>query len=181
VPSSAFLANPYNSTLNTLGQGNDNPMQGQVAFTGTDGGSLTSSWGQSVINLSALGVTANSSIQFRFELGTDGCNGNDGWYIDEIVVYNCSATLSVADSKYLENGVRIYPNPSNGLFTLKKIKNIDLIKAEVFDINGRSIKTIDLTTMENEKEFDITNFASGVYFMSVISKDANSVMKLIKQ
>jgi bacillolysin len=180
VPSSAFLANPYNSALNTSGQGNDNPMQGEPAFTGTDGGSLTSSWGQSVVNLSALGVTANSTIQFRFDLGSDGCNGNDGWYIDEIVVYNCSATLSVSDANYLESGVRIYPNPSNGLFTLKKIKNIDLITAEVFDINGRSIKTIDLTTMQNEKEIDITNVASGVYFMTLTSKDAKSVVKLIR-
>ena len=76
-------------------------MQGQVAFTGTDGGSLTSTWGQSVINLSFLGVVANSNVQFRFELGSDGCNGNDGWYLDEFVVYNCSATLSIAASNYI--------------------------------------------------------------------------------
>lgn len=181
LPSSAFTVNPYNSFINTSAQGNDNPLQGEVAFTGTDGGSLTSSWGQSVINLSALGVTANSTIQFRFELGTDGCNGNDGWYIDEIMIYNCSATLSVADSNYLENGVRIYPNPSNGIFTLKKIRNIDLVKAEIFDINGRSIKTIDLDTMQNEKQIDLNNAATGVYFMTLTSKDAKSVIKLIRQ
>lgn len=181
IPSNVFIHNPYNSFINTAEQGNDNPMQGQVAFTGTDGGSLTSTWGQSVINLSFLGVVANSNVQFRFELGSDGCNGNDGWYLDEFVVYNCSATLSIADSNYIENGVKIYPNPSNGIFTIKKIKNIDLIKAEVLDINGRSIKSIDLTTMQNEKDIDISNFAAGIYFMNLISKDSRSVIKLIRE
>ncbi len=181
LPSSAFSANPYNTFINSLAQGNDNPMQGQVAFSGTDGGSLSGSWGQSVINLSAIGVTANSNVQFRFELGTDGCNGNDGWYIDEIVIYNCSAVLSVTDLNSIENNIRVYPNPSNGLFTLKKINTIDLIKAEIFDINGRSIKTVDLSSMQTETEINITNFASGVYFMSLTSKDAKSVIKLIKQ
>ena len=181
LPASAFISNPYNTVLKTVAQTNDNPMQGQVAFSGTDGGSLTSTWGQSVINLSALGVIANSDIKFRFEIGTDGCNGNDGWYIDEIVIYNCDAALSVADNNAIENGVRVYPNPSNGLFTLKKITNIELLKAEIFDINGRSIKSIDLTAMQTEKVIDITNVASGIYFMSLTSKDAKSVIKLIRQ
>lgn len=181
LPSTAFLANPYNSSINTIAEGNDNPLQGEEAFTGTDGGSLSGSWGQSVVDLSALGVNANSNIQFRFELGTDGCNGNDGWYVDEIVIYNCSATLSVADSNYLEAGIRVYPNPSSGVFTLKKIKDIALQRAEIFDINGRTIKTIDLSRMQNETVIDITNVASGVYFLSVTSKDAQTVMKLIRE
>lgn len=181
LPISAFLENPYNSSINTLEQGNDNPMRGEVAFTGTDGGSLSGSWGQSVINLSALGVTANSSIQFRFELGTDGCNGNDGWYVDEIVIYNCSAVLSVADSNYLEAGIRVFPNPSNGFFTLKKTRSIDLVRADIFDINGRNIKSVDLSAMQNNQEIDISNTASGIYFMAVTSKDAKTVIKLIKQ
>jgi hypothetical protein len=32
------------------------------------------------------------------------------------------------------------------------------------DINGRSIKTIDLTTVTERKEIDISNAASGIYF-----------------
>lgn len=181
VPSSAFSENPYNSPLNTIGQGNDNPMQGQPAFNGTDGGSLTGSWGKSVIDLSSLGVVANSNIQFRFELGTDGCNGNEGWYVDEIVIYNCATALSVADVNSLENSIKVFPNPSNGNITLKNSGNIDLLIAKIFDINGRTIKTIDLTGMQTETRIDISNAASGIYFMSVISKKAKTVIKLIKQ
>ncbi|HNQ26492.1 MAG TPA: M4 family metallopeptidase [Aquaticitalea sp.] len=181
LPSSAFLENPYNSFINTASAGNDNPMQGQVAFTGTDGGSLSGSWGTSVINLSALNVVANSTIQFRFEFGTDGCNGNDGWYIDDIVIFNCATPLSIDESNILKNKVMAYPNPSNGVFKLKKTAMIDLVKAEIFDINGRLVKTIDLSGMQTELDIDMSDATPGMYLMSLDAKDAKTVFKLIKQ
>ncbi len=181
LPSTAFIENTYNGTLNSAASGNDNPMEGQVAFTGADEGSLTSTWGTSIIDLSLIGVNPNSSVQFRFEMGTDGCNGNDGWYIDDFTVYNCSEVLSITDFNQLESIVRVFPNPANGIFTLQKINKVDLIKAEVYDINGRFIKSVDLLTMGKENSIDITEVSSGIYFMTVVSQDAKGVIKLIKQ
>lgn len=90
IPGIAFIANGYNSTLKTSGELNNNPLQGQSAFTGADGGSVAGSWGQSRIDLSSLGLLAGQTIQFRWDLGTDGCGGWDGWYIDDVRVYTCS-------------------------------------------------------------------------------------------
>ncbi|PWI30461.1 bacillolysin [Flavobacteriaceae bacterium LYZ1037] len=179
LPGSAFTANAYNGTINN--NGNDNPLAGEQAFTGSDGGSTSGSWGRSYIDLSVLGVTANASIQFRFEVGTDGCNGREGWYIDDITVYNCDMSLSIADFESLQNTIKVYPNPSNGEFTLKNLNNIDLIKAEIFDINGRLINTIDLSNGQSLYTIDITQVTSGIYFMNVHAKNATRVMKLIKQ
>ena len=181
VPGSAFTSNTYNSSINNAAAGNDNPMEGQQAFTGIDEGSLTGSWGKSVVNLTTLGVTPNSTLQLRWEFGSDGCNGDLGWFLDDLVIFNCSAALSISESTYLEDSVVVYPNPSNGQFTLKKLKNIDLVKAEIFDINGRIIQTIDLSRMLNEKSIDIRYLTSGMYFMSISSNDAKSVIKLVKQ
>ncbi len=89
LPSTAFKENAYNDQLNTVGQGNDNPVAGQDAFTGADGGSLSCVWGQSQVNLSSIGVVANSTLQLRWEVSTDGCNGWDGWYLDDVRVYTC--------------------------------------------------------------------------------------------
>lgn len=91
LPSSAFVINPYNVTLNTAGAGNDNPMAGEVAFSGSDEGSVAGSWGESHIDLSVIGVVAGSDIQFRWEMGTDGCNGIAGWYVDDIVIFDCAS------------------------------------------------------------------------------------------
>ena len=95
VPATAFTANAYNMNLTTSAAGNSNPLQGQPAFSGSDGGTVAGSWGQSQINLSALALLPGSNISFRFEMGTDACNAVDGWYIDNIRVYTCASTPAV--------------------------------------------------------------------------------------
>jgi len=179
IPSNAFTHNAYNSALNI--NGNDNPMLGEVAFTGTNGGSITGSWGKSIIDLSVLGLGANSTVRFRWELGTDGCNGIEGWYLDDVVVYNCERILSVSEFETLNNSIKVFPNPSRGLFTLMKTQNIDLGFATIHDMNGRFIKQIDLSTMQVEKQMDIADFASGIYFMTVTSLESKTVIKLVKE
>ena len=90
LPGSAFTLNPYNDVINTVGAGNDNPMEGEEAFTGTDGGQVDGSWGISTIDLTGLGLLPGGNIQFRFEVGGDGCNGSSfGWYIDDVRIYVC--------------------------------------------------------------------------------------------
>jgi Zn-dependent metalloprotease len=90
VPSSAYKFNPYNTTLQTVAAGNTNPLAGQPAFSGTDGGQVTGSWGQSQINLTMLGVQRGDTIRLRYDFGMDGCNGLDGWYVDDVKVRACN-------------------------------------------------------------------------------------------
>jgi hypothetical protein len=48
------------------------------------------SWGQSQINLSAVGVKPGDTISIRFDFGRDGCGGNDGWYVDNVQLRACN-------------------------------------------------------------------------------------------
>jgi len=93
VPSSAFRFNPYNATLRSASgsPANTNPLAGQAAFTGTDGGSLGGSWGRSQVDLSAVGVKPGDVVRLRFDFGLDGCTGNDGWYVDDLAIYACDS------------------------------------------------------------------------------------------
>ena len=68
--------------------GNTNPLAGQPAFTGTDGGSVDGTWGRSIVNLTGS-QSAGDKIQLRFDLGTDGCAGTFGWYVDDLQVLQC--------------------------------------------------------------------------------------------
>ncbi|WP_194289056.1 MULTISPECIES: M4 family metallopeptidase [unclassified Nocardioides] len=89
LPEKAFLFNGPNAPLATEAEDNTNPMAGEPAWTGTDGGEIRGSWGQTQVDLSTIGK-AGDSLQFRFDMGRDGCNGIDGWYVDDIEVVVCS-------------------------------------------------------------------------------------------
>jgi Zn-dependent metalloprotease len=99
IPATAFLFNPYNATLQTAAAGNTNPMAGQPAFTGTDAGELVSSWGTSIVDLTATGtrIRTGDTVQFRFDMGMDGCTGIDGWYVDDVTVSVCGANAAVRE------------------------------------------------------------------------------------
>ncbi len=88
VTAANFIYNPYNTTLATAAAGNTNPMAGQPAFSGSDGGSVAGSWGRSIVNLAAYAAVGDK-VKLRFEMGTDGCGGTFGWYLDDVMVYRC--------------------------------------------------------------------------------------------
>jgi len=89
VPSSAYIFNPYNTALQPT-----DPLAPEAAFSGTDGGQVSGSWGQSQINLVALGVMPGDTIRLRFDFGMDGCAGIDGWYVDDVKVSACNVKKS---------------------------------------------------------------------------------------
>ncbi|KAB8140157.1 hypothetical protein F8S13_25265 [Chloroflexia bacterium SDU3-3] len=105
IGNAAFTFNPYNATLITALNENTNPLAGQRAFTGTDGGHPWGSWGQSQIDLTKANVKAGDTIRLRFDFGTDGCGGLDGWYVDDLLVYTCAdnvAPVAVDDAYTLD-------------------------------------------------------------------------------
>jgi hypothetical protein len=89
VPAAAWLFNGPQGRFETAEGGNSNPLAGQRAFTGTDGGEASGSWGTSVLSLTDLRLAAGDTVQFRFDMGRDGCGGVDGWYVDDIRVTIC--------------------------------------------------------------------------------------------
>ncbi|MGH8222802.1 MAG: M4 family metallopeptidase, partial [Woeseiaceae bacterium] len=89
VPGSAFVHNAYNGSLNDITDQNTNPKRGEEAFNGANPISGDNNWGQSQVNLAAAGVAAGDTIRLRWDFGQDGCNGNDGWYVDRVEVFTC--------------------------------------------------------------------------------------------
>ncbi|MBA2509448.1 MAG: M4 family metallopeptidase, partial [Nocardioidaceae bacterium] len=97
VPASAYTFNKPNTTLATATDGNTNPLAGQEAFSGTDGGEVSGSWGESQIDLSKVGVSPGASIELQFDFGMDGCGSVDGWYVDNVSVSTCVPVAGVTD------------------------------------------------------------------------------------
>lgn len=94
IPSSAYTFNGPNTTLETDAT-NTSPLAGQDGWAGTDGGVLTGTWGKVVLDLTKVGVGRGDSLQFRFDMGRDGCNGIEGWAIDNVSIVVCKLKTKV--------------------------------------------------------------------------------------
>lgn len=82
-------------------------------------------------------------------------------------------------SEFNENYLKIYPNPSSGIFQIKySILCSDNKKIiNIFDNCGRQIKTIT----NDINSIDLTEFSNGIYFIEVITKEFIIREKIIKQ
>lgn len=104
VADDAWIYNGPRTTLLTEAEENTNPMAGEPAFTGTDGGVPTGSWGSSVIDLSEIAAVGDT-VQFRFDFGMDGCNGVDGWYIDNVTLSVCEPAAAPSPATVAKKAV----------------------------------------------------------------------------
>jgi len=89
-------------------------------------------------------------------------------------------TLSIETS--LDNeALAIFPNPSNGNITIKN-SGVALDKVVVSDLNGRAIIDFDLNGTTDSKTLDLSSvLSSGMYLMTIQSKNSSLVKKLVIQ
>ena len=175
LPAEAFIENPYNHSILTE---SDNPMWDEPAFSGTNGPgiSFSESYGTSVIDLAMIGVVSNSTIQFRFELGTDRCGGELAWGLSDIMIYNCEEVLSVTENE-LDTMVSVYPNPTSNILNVETVSTISSV--EVLNILGQTLYS--KTTNNNKVQIDLSAFQTGNYFIRVTADNTTIVKQVIKQ
>ena len=122
IPATAFYYNGYNRTLPTAAQGSTNPLAGDEAFNGAGG-----EWGTTLVHLGMF-VSGGESVQIRFDFGKDRCYGTDGWYLDDVRIYDCTSSQdcdnnAVPDDVQVSGGgppsvvVQHSPDHSDGFFT----------------------------------------------------------------
>ncbi len=77
---------------------------------------------------------------------------------------------------------RIYPNPTNGSFTLELTQEnpLAITKVEIFGMQGEKVLTSSISG-EQKHTFSLDGNRAGCYFIRVICDDHSGVMKIIKQ
>ena len=83
LPRTACTFNPPNGRLFTASQTSENMMAGEDAWTGAGG-----QWGTTIIDLSGS-AAGGDQIMLRFDFAKDPCNGVTGWYIDDVMLFDC--------------------------------------------------------------------------------------------
>lgn len=83
--------------------------------------------------------------------------------------------LSVSENKLEFNNIKLYPNPVRKMMTIEGRK---IVKAKVYDLSGRMIKTF--TT--NNNSLDVSTLSNGVYIIRMTDVQGKSYeSKFIKQ
>ena len=75
------------------------------------------------------------------------------------------------------NSFAIYPNPSNGIFTISNSDN-KITNIEVIDATGKIVNTQTQTT-NNQYSIDLSNQSKGIYFIKIITTNNIITKKII--
>ena len=75
----------------------------------------------------------------------------------------------------------IYPNPTNGKFSIQSSIQDAVTKVRVLTIEGKQVKSFHFNTKEEliNHNFDLSDLTSGIYFVSMKNKYGTGTKKLI--
>jgi meiotically up-regulated gene 157 (Mug157) protein len=94
------------------------------------------------------------------------------------VCLDCDDVVSVNEIPTMESNYTVYPNPTNGTFTINSM-NTEGFSFTVYDTNGGLI--ISNTSINSDVQIDLSNYNDGLYLISVIDSNGfRSVKKLVK-
>jgi hypothetical protein len=124
-------------------------------------------------NLAAL--SSESKIVFRFKFVSDQLENGEGVVLDDLVI---TGTLPVEEFNEIK-GLSIYPNPSNGNFSINWNQGSDFT-ISVFDLTGKLLlqEKRDTNSMK-QFDLDLSKFGKGIYFAKIKVDDKLSTRKLI--
>jgi hypothetical protein len=109
--------------------------------------------------MTAAGGTNNQGTIFKIELGTTGLAKNNS-----------------------ETGINIYPNPTNGKFTIQ-IANRHQQTAnstiEIYNVLGEKLYSDSKLYQQYSSEIDLSNSPKGIYFVKVHTETEIHIEKIV--
>ena len=77
-------------------------------------------------------------------------------------------------------GFSIYPNPAKNFVNISNTTGANLTSVELVDINGRTVKNVTLSNV-SEPQIVLTDLATGIYTMKIVSDKGVTTKKIIKE
>lgn len=125
-------------------------------FTGSQEKTLQTSYPLTPYTFSFDVPDGTTDIQFQLL-----CGQNIGTYYFD----NFSVTQETLSKKDLSHNINIYPNPvSNKLYIQK---DVSVVAASLYDINGKKISSWD----GQKNEYDLFFLKNGIYFIKIITEN----------
>jgi hypothetical protein len=152
---------PLNATLSSTPQ--QTSLDG-TASVNVSGGTApyTYEWNDGNNQTEVMAVYLNSDWYTVVVTDANGCQLTDSVFVDSNV------GLTEGKSQY----ILIYPNPTSEMLFF----NVTAEKVEILDLNGRMVKSI-----ASSNKIDVKAISSGNYLLKIISNDATSTHRFVKE
>ena len=161
--------NWYNSNRTQATAGNDCYNCPGAQWTGTNTTLTTYSY-----PLNALNSATN--IIFRIVFHSDESANQLGVNIDDFLI---NGTLS--NQNFELQNIVVYPNPSKGIFNIA-LGNIQPTAIDVYDLTGKIILSKkDIQISNVEASLNLSDAATGIYFVKITADNQSTVKRIIKE
>jgi hypothetical protein len=123
------------------------------------------------------GTAGQPSVKIRIAFSSDGSVTEEGFGIDSISIDIPTSIVTVGKEQF---DFSIYPNPTQGEFTLLAPTTQESINMEVLDSKGQLVysEILPAASARNHK-INIGGIAKGIYFVKMNSGEFSKIEKLI--
>ena len=182
------------ASFTTLAEGQET-CYAPTALTATNitDGSVTLDWSQQgtpdswTINYKKTSASTWSNMNATSHPYTLN-NLEAGAEYEVYVVANCGAQHSgesnhvtftaVGIEDYLFSSTALFPNPTTGEFRIQNSK-FSIQSVEVFDVFGKLMSSVEVN--DNTVTIDATSYASGVYFVRILTEKGMVTKRIVKK
>ena len=168
-----FSFNPVNNSENVLVNFNNasgaNPVEYLVQDP--DNGLL--------YGITNYGGSANMGVLYSFDTGTStytkliDFTGTNGAYPTGLTLIYDTLISTGANKINASASVRIYPNPSNGQFTLSLSNIKEKCQVEIYNVLGEKVTSEELRA--KSEELNLSSQPNGIYLYRVVKEDGGLV------
>ena len=110
-----------------------------------------------------------------FYLSVNDSNNNGGRTGDAIYISSLSIEeeMSTSVQDFISESINIFPNPTSGLISIAT-PTIPILEVALMNSTGQI-----LLTQSNPTQLDISNYPSGIYFLSLTTPSGNGIKKIL--
>ncbi len=140
----------------------------------TGSGAVSYQWASPSLFVQSPVANVSPNVSTTYTLtGSDnnGCKGVT------TVALNVQACVGLKEMTSTSGGVKVYPNPNDGVFTIV-VANGKNKTVEILDMTGRLISSS--TGKAEVLNMDISALANGIYYVKIQSSEGVEVIKVIK-
>lgn len=122
------------------------------------------------------GLGAIDSTEITITATDSAGNSSDCTFILNVT----EQTLRTDEIEDIVNrNISLFPNPSKGQFTLKNTSGLNLNKAELIDVKGAFIQTLNLKEFTNTQIIDLSALNPSIYFFKIYTAEGVATKKII--